>query len=321
VSDDLQKRRVERLWADGLGHLAREAYNEALDVARQLERERFSGAFDLAARALIALGRLDEAIETLERGVKLAPAAWLNWQLLGNCLSEVEKYDQAAAAYASALGCANVWADSIRLNQAILAERCGDLREALQIVDQVHDPELALQKADVTARLLLAVGDAGAAIEHMASVLCSDKPTPVERGCLARLHRTHAQALLRTGEAPVVVQELLRGWIVTYPESAELLLLLREMRNEVSEHARVFGVSISYGARGAEDDVDAVGFVRAGRVIADTPEEALSFLRAIEGTSPLALDGQPEAALLEDTAGAHKGVISLSPRHYYAAHD
>ncbi len=58
-----------------------------------------------------------------------APDAWLNWQLLGNYLSDAGRFDEAA--YRSALACEQVWADSIHLNQAILAERQGDSREAL----------------------------------------------------------------------------------------------------------------------------------------------------------------------------------------------
>ncbi len=103
-----------------------------LNIGAQLERERYSGAFDLAAQAYAGLGKLDEAIAVLQRGVDLAPEAWLNWQLFGNSLSDAGRYDEAAA-YRSALACERVLAGSIHLNQAILAERRGDFSEALRL--------------------------------------------------------------------------------------------------------------------------------------------------------------------------------------------
>jgi hypothetical protein len=114
---------------------------------------------------------------------------------------------------------------------------------------------------------------------------------------------------------------LLRDRIVICPESEELLELLREIRSEVSEHASVFDVTIAYHLSGAQEDIDAEGFVRAGRVVADVPAGALSLLREIEGPAPLALDGEPEVELLEAASSALKGVISMSERLYYDADD
>ena len=51
-----------------------------------------------------------------------------------------------------------MWEDSIRLNQAILASRCGDHEQALINLDVVRDPDLSLQVAGARMTALQGMG-------------------------------------------------------------------------------------------------------------------------------------------------------------------
>ena len=83
--------------------LDEEEPGKALKIGQELERRCFSGAFEIQALALVAMDRLKEAIETLKRGVSLAPQAWVLWQQLGNCQSDAGLYASALHAYDAAL--------------------------------------------------------------------------------------------------------------------------------------------------------------------------------------------------------------------------
>jgi tetratricopeptide (TPR) repeat protein len=77
----------------------------ALKVGQQLERRRYSGGFEIQARALIAMGRRKQAITVLERGVENVPDNGSLWLGLGNYRSDDGDYEGAFAAYERALTC------------------------------------------------------------------------------------------------------------------------------------------------------------------------------------------------------------------------
>jgi tetratricopeptide (TPR) repeat protein len=165
----------------GFDLLDRNNPQEALKIGLQLERERYSGGFELQALALAALRRHREAIAVLERGVETVPDIWLLWQLLGNYRSDAGDYDGAIAAYeqidpedcdvaslaynhANALARAERWADAeARLAAAIGGEA---LAEA--------EPRLALYIVNLQEDLLRRKGDdegADAFVEANADIL------------------------------------------------------------------------------------------------------------------------------------------------------
>jgi tetratricopeptide (TPR) repeat protein len=323
VLGSLERRRVAKLWEEGRVHLQQQEFEKALEIARRLESERFSGAFDLAAQALAGLDRLSEAIATLERGVRVAPGAWLNWQLLGNYRSDAGDLEGAATAYRRALECEDVWIDSIRFNQAVVAERSGNVPDALELVEDVGDARLVLQKSDLKARLLLELDDASAAIDECLSATSPDEPTPAQRACSARLCVTHGKALLRLGNDRDGVLRRIAEALGTYPDSDELLVFLRELRAEnCSQISRVWSVVVNYALGAAERaEVGALGFYRSGQIAADSSAEAVSLLREIEGTAVLALNEEPEIERVDEPTGPLKGVLSASARYYYVARE
>jgi Flp pilus assembly protein TadD len=74
-------------------------FDAALEIATELEAHRYSGSFEIAALAHAGKGDLEAAVAVLRRGVATVPDAWPNWQLLGNYVSDLGRYDEAEAAY------------------------------------------------------------------------------------------------------------------------------------------------------------------------------------------------------------------------------
>ena len=147
MSNDDRERSIA-LADQGFKSLANGDFENALRIAHELEQLRFTAAFDIGAQAYLGLGRVEDAIEMLERGLEKAPDCWLNWQLLGNCYSDLDNYEKAAAAYDQAISCSNVREDSVRLNQAILATRRGDYDQAIDILATISDPKLIQNAAE-----------------------------------------------------------------------------------------------------------------------------------------------------------------------------
>lgn len=318
----LRKRRVEKLWTQAQELLDKADYETVLKIAEQMERDRYSGAFDLAAQAYVGLGRLDEAIQVLERGVRVAPEAWLNWELLGNYYSDDARYDAAAQAYEQALRCPNVREDCIRVNQAILLQRRGESAEALRLVESIDAPDLSVHKASVQARGLLDAGSAQAALQVCRSVNCPDELSQAQKQHLACLWATQANALAALDTPRDAIGDHLRAALAVIPNSEDLLTCYREFQNRTSQVARLFSVLADFELDPKlRSTLQAVGFLRSGQAIADNPEEAIQFFRELEDDRLLVLAEAPEISELDDKAGPLKGITVRSPRIYYQSRD
>src|SRR5262245_38065397 len=101
--DDFQRRRSEQLDKEARELLADDDFEGALRIAEQLETLRYTAAFEIAALAHAGMDDLEKAVAVLERGLALAPDVWVNWQLLGNYLSDLDRYEAAQSAFARAL--------------------------------------------------------------------------------------------------------------------------------------------------------------------------------------------------------------------------
>ena len=317
IHSEFERKRIERLMRRGLALIDSRSYPEVLEVARELRRARYSGAYELAALALAATGKLDKAIVALERGVEGSPGAWGLWELLGNLRSDADRFEGAADAYERALSCVNVDVDSIRLNQAILAQRRGNFSQALDLVELCSPREQRLQRTSLKASVLLNLGRPKDALAQCSAVVCPDTPTKADRASLARVSETHARARLAVGDPVDRVQTQVLAAIRTYPESAGLLYFLRELRNQRSSNAFIFHVCLSYEVDFTRRDDDTIGFTRCGRVVADDSAEAISLVRDLEA-STLPFQSDPEVERVRKSETDLKGVFVLSPQAYFS---
>jgi tetratricopeptide (TPR) repeat protein len=205
MTSDLTEKRCERLADQGYQHLEDGKPDEALAVAAKLEELEYTAAFEIAALAHAQQGDLATAVKTLERGLDLEPAVWVNWQLLGNYLSDLGRHDEAASAYERALGCPGVELSSIRLNQAVLAHRRDDLPRVLECVRQVEDPALASRAAAVEVDALRRAGRLDEAVQVGETALAASEAKVGDPDELASLAESVGRARWQGGASPTEV--------------------------------------------------------------------------------------------------------------------
>jgi tetratricopeptide (TPR) repeat protein len=120
--------------------------DRALAIGEQLISMRYSGGFEIAALAYLQADREDAAIRVLERGVKEAPSIWILWQLLGNCYSDADRYEEAMHCFQQALDCEEVDPNSVHLNIAIALGRAGYYDRSNVELSFVTSPETQPRK-------------------------------------------------------------------------------------------------------------------------------------------------------------------------------
>jgi len=317
IWNNLKKRRADKLLERGYALLGDAKPDEALEIADRLRELRHSGAFEIGALAHAAKGNLEEAVRLLEEGLEKAPGVWLNWQLLGNYLSDLERFPQAATAYERALACPDVWVASVRLNQAILAQRRKDFEGALGLIEQVDDPELALQAASVRMGALAGSGRAEEAERFGMEVLDSAPDAGSDATALARIVAAIGRIRLER-EGPT---ELTRSFLVDHWKrwvSLEILTAIRDLDNVYSDRAEYYRLLVHGKFPETEaPGLDVRGFFRTYDVVADSPDEALQFIQRLDRHEPIADLSIEESRVLAPRPLDPKGVYWCSGRAYY----
>jgi len=304
---------TRRIHERGLAALEAGAIDEALRAARELEQRRFSGAFELGALAHLRNGNVASAVELLERGVRKDPDEWSDWQLLGNCRSDLGEYDGAEEAYERALQCPDVSLASINLNRATVAQRRGENGRSHDLLDLVHDPELAL--AVEAQRLALWIDeerwqDVLIRTQRVIEELGSD--TPEDRPSFGRVLAARARALFATGE-PYEALECARAAYAHDRGEDDLLWVIREIEGVTGQYTRMFRLLCA----GCDEECNPVRYCVSCDVAAESSEEALGYVAAIE-----AIFGGSDLFVEEsEDLGAHpdllKGVYFHGARQFY----
>jgi tetratricopeptide (TPR) repeat protein len=316
-ASDITRRRSEKLAEEGYQRLDDGEPEAALKVAAELEELRYTAAFEIASLAHAQLGDLAAAVATLRRGVDLAPSVWLNWQLLGNYLSDLEQYEEAASAYETALGCPLVDESSVRFNQAVLASRRGQHVEALSYLGQVTGPELATRALSARVEALAGLGRFDEALRAGEAALReAATDDAAELGSLA------ASLVRARAKGGASAEETIASAVAALEEydrsNAELLWLIRHADEQYSPAAKYYRMMID--AKIPFTDPLARhgrGYIVNYDVVADSVEEALAFVARME---PPAVRGNllvDEQEVLADRPEEPKGVYKRSERHYY----
>jgi tetratricopeptide (TPR) repeat protein len=315
--DDLNQR-IEALMNQGYEHLEQEDYEEALEVARQLEELQFTAAFELAALAHDGQGDVEAAVRVLHRGVEAAPDCWPIWQMLGNYLSDLERYEEAEAAFEQALECDDPWTASIRLNQAILARRRELHEKAIELLDEVDDPELKLHVAEQWVGNLKQMGRNDEAVALAEPTLAENRENDEDADTLARTAALLGQIWLEQDHDREEILQLVLGWLEIEQGCEQLLAVLREVDGQHSPNARGFDMTLHAELpEGHSFADDPVGYYIVCHVVADNPEEALQFVRRLETEELSPRLEIEEARESEADPQMAKGVYWRSGRIFY----
>jgi len=146
------EQQARELMQKGYEHLNEGDPGQAKKLGKKLLKMKYSGGYELLARAYEMEERPQDAIAVLEEGTRAVPQIWLLWQQLGNLQSDQGDFQAANESYTKALDCPGVDSSQIYFNKAIALHRCNMPAEAMEALDQVesdelHWPSLALRVA------------------------------------------------------------------------------------------------------------------------------------------------------------------------------
>ncbi len=303
--------------------------DQPMSIAEVLQQVGHPAGYELAAVSLDHREESEKAIETLEKGVKALPNASRLWELLGNMRSDAGAYELAAAAFEKALACGDVDAASVQFNIALTLCRQHKYAEALSRLgqvspDSIQDQELRLNTLALTTSVLNSLERYEEALKVARKTLdgvdeeqCSDD----EAVPASELHAQMAEALRAQGKANEALEEARHALVMDQGNEAALHLI-RSMADRKSAESQLIQVTVTGTWPEAIDQAPAGSqFFQTFTVIADTPDEAMGFVRE------LALDTLRESIAIRDSEvikpmpNEPKGLCQVSPFLFFAEED
>jgi len=125
MSTGFDQGKADRLMDDAFQALDQGEPEAAFKIAKILRRMKYFGAFEVEALACSNLGQTKQAIDALQEGTEKCPDVWQLWQLLGNYLSNEERFSEAFDAYDKGLAIDESFSPSLNLNYSIGLLRSG----------------------------------------------------------------------------------------------------------------------------------------------------------------------------------------------------
>ncbi len=318
VPNEEQKAKSLELATRAFDCIAEEEYETALELSREIESYGYSAAFDIAAQAHVGLGERERAIETLERGVALIPHSWLNWQLLGNLRSDSGNYEGALKAYEGALNCTELWEDSIRMNQAILAIRMGEFELALQHLAKATDTDLRLKVTGIRVDALRHLGRLTEALDLSDQCLAGEWGEDAEEE-LGFLVTIRERIRLAMGVSPAEIRRESMEHVEQYGAHVSLLALIRDLDDRYSASAKYFSVAVQ-GSLGEGHPMadEADGFFIDYELVADNLEQALGMISEFEYLESMDFSLTiVESEVLEEQTDDPLGIYDWDERTYF----
>ncbi|MCM2334627.1 MAG: hypothetical protein NDI82_11860, partial [Anaeromyxobacteraceae bacterium] len=266
---------------------------------------RHTAGWELMAQACLALEQHDESVRVLREGTAAVPTAWGLWQMLGNTLSDLRRYDEADAAYEAGLAVAEANRASLLVNRANLLDRRGRVDDALAVLDACEedarkDRGLLRHLEALRVHLLNKAGRFAEARDRGQAALSArgraeDGWGPVQGELARALWEGFRDADGASRAALDALEDTLDPIALT---------VLRRIRGEATATGGLWLIVVE-GVLPL--DPQDRRFFRSYQVVADTPEEALAMIAPMEpeAAPTLRID---ESRRLQDTPGALKGV-------------
>lgn len=277
---------ARELMDKGYGYLRSNEIGRAKKVAKKLLNMHFSGGYEIMAHAYEYEGNRQKALQTLKEGVRNVPQVWVLWLQLGNLQSDLGMHENAMKSYERALKCPGAQSDSIAYNQAISLHRQERHDEALAKLDTLLDEELALPKAGLTCTILNAAGRHAEVIEtggnwlaNRAAIAPSDKHSFE----IATLHVEVAIAFMKGKSDNQSAMSHIHNALWFDKTHTAALRMMRELNNQESAAARHYWI-IARGTWSSplEESEELPSFYSTYEVVADSPDDALEYIRQLE---------------------------------------
>lgn len=290
----------------------------ALRIGKRLETMRYTGAFEIQALAHAGMGDIPHAIAVLEVGVTKGPNVWLLWQLLGNYRSDLGRFSEAHAAYERALHCPDVDRSCVFLNIATVLSREGRFDRALEALGQVTSPALRSRAAALRLSILGQRGGHEHVIREGEQLLAAlDADADAEMA--AAIEIEVGEAYLRGRRDQQRAAELAMSALARDRSSRGALALLRDVDSRFSQRAMYYRLLIEgdWPRSTCDRAPDEHGFFVTYDVVADSIDEALTFVARLEPQHVRATLRLSESEALEPRPTEPKGVYRRTGYHSF----
>lgn len=323
--------------------MLRGSYEEAETIGRELiEGAGHPAGYELKARAMWGMDEQGEAVELLEEAVAVEPDADTLWHWLGTFRSEIGRYDLAADAFEQAAACTDAVVSLELYNLAVVRQRQGSHTEAMEVLDRDACQGAEVPPAEywheLRASALLGLGlweetceaaDAGMAVIEAYGE--SEEP-PADPDALhdlaGRMLFHKAQALLGAGKRDGREDEVkaearalaVEAWRSCPPRGEPLGFIRRldDLKTDTSAEWQLT-VRCAPGERGREEGVE--GYYLTAWAVADTVEEAVEFVRAMEPPFVGTVESLERHERLRDAPGEPKGMVAATGRTFFGGDD
>lgn len=278
---------TQQLLDDAYLALDAEESERALELGKKLLELKQIRGFEVVALALEQQGKYDEAISALQSGVTRAADAFPLWQLLGNLLSERNKYGESKEAYHRALNCPGADIDAINYDMACMLRSAGENMESLQLCDAISTPSWAIKVRTLRASLLNSTGRHEEAAQlangNITEMLGQQEITDDEMQDLAQNYSELGRAYwLGRRDGNAAFENACRALEWDRADSSALWLI-RDLMALKTPASRWFRLEASGQWHfSLEPDQLPPPFISSFDVVADTVEEALRFAQNIE---------------------------------------
>lgn len=300
----------DALMEEGFALLEEGFFERALKIGDKLLKKKHTAGFEIKARAWWELGNTQKAIETLEEGLKVAPEIWVFWDMLGKIYSDEAQFQDALAAFQQVFQFPDADPNGNHYNIALTYHRMGepDLAERELANMQVsEDHILFLYRETLRAAIATESGQFGNTLQIAHAILNHPLSQLVEPYELAPLYTSLTKALYNLeGDTPKM-REALQKAVQCDKSWMGIQDFIRELRNQTSDSAYRFRVMIE-GRRQMEPNRSPMGYFATYYCVADSPEEALEFIREFEPEEERSGLKISEQQLLDPALDELKGV-------------
>jgi tetratricopeptide (TPR) repeat protein len=316
------RRRAEKLYDQAKELINRGMFERAMDIARKLRKVDYDGAYEIEALAHHGLGNMEDAVRVLREGLDRGADVWPIWMLLGTCLSELGRYDEALDAYNEADDFEEVDSDLVNLNRAVVALRQQDFPRVLELVGDPAKSSHPFGAAGLRATALGLLGRHHEA-EHLAirtldAWLKSDQLTGQRD--VGELASIVAGRRFERGEDRTALRSFAIDWWRRSHHERLLVFIRALVPVPSSAEARYFRISFYARFPFADEELEGIHRVKywmSADMVADNSDEALSLLFEISPPPPGAQIDIDEIIDMEPRPHGLKGVYAASAKQFF----
>jgi len=278
--DAWKRRRAAHRYSEAMRLINKSDYARAKSIGEELLRIQFSGGWEVLALVERGQGNMGAALRVLQEGVECVPSVWSLWKLLGDTLSDLKRFDEAFSAYQNAISLGGADEASVRYNWALALARAGKADEALDQLRWTHAGSGPLQWR-IPALVASVLGDLRRFDEAIAACSAALAAISDENGeGHAQLLGAKARVLLLKGDSADARAMALEA--VSKRFVAEGAWVLREIAPLRSLAAKSWRIIVKGRWPRPVDGETAVGFFRTFELVADEPDEAMTYIRPFE---------------------------------------